>query len=209
MSTLLDYPRIVLVVSFLLFWGAALLGAYFRKHAQPLDPDTRDDFGTVRRHLDSSRPSHRITFSMAVNRYDQRKNYEEAEANAIGTEFLRVELLPPNDAEKLQQMLKAYLKQRMLFYTTRDSQQHRDIDARTTALQNDLWSGVRDRVAAQPTPPVALVISGMNDVLNRRRSAGSLRYRIPVQACDPMALIASPAICSSVMARAAVIHFCC
>jgi hypothetical protein len=29
---------------------------------------------------------------MAVGRYDQRKNYEEEEANAIGTEFVRAEL---------------------------------------------------------------------------------------------------------------------
>jgi hypothetical protein len=27
-----------------------------------------------------------FTFSMAISRYDQRKDYEEAEANAIGTE---------------------------------------------------------------------------------------------------------------------------
>ena len=31
-----------------------------------------------------------FTFSMAIDRYDQRKNYEEAEANAIGTEYLRI-----------------------------------------------------------------------------------------------------------------------
>ena len=30
-----------------------------------------------------------FSFSMATNRYDQRKNFEEAEANAIGTELLR------------------------------------------------------------------------------------------------------------------------
>jgi hypothetical protein len=30
-----------------------------------------------------------FTFSMAISRYDQRKNYEEEEANAIGTEYLR------------------------------------------------------------------------------------------------------------------------
>ena len=35
-----------------------------------------------------------FTFSMAINRYNLRKNYEEAEANAIGTEFLRADLLP-------------------------------------------------------------------------------------------------------------------
>ncbi|WP_334397930.1 hypothetical protein [Bradyrhizobium sp. AZCC 2289] len=35
-----------------------------------------------------------FTFSMAVSRYDQRKTLEEAEANAIGTEYLRADLLP-------------------------------------------------------------------------------------------------------------------
>src|SRR5262249_34825848 len=34
-----------------------------------------------------------FTFSMAVSRYDQRKNYEEEEANAIGTEYVRADLL--------------------------------------------------------------------------------------------------------------------
>ena len=31
---------------------------------------------------------------MAISRYDQRKNYEEEEANAIGTEYVRADLLP-------------------------------------------------------------------------------------------------------------------
>ena len=39
-----------------------------------------------------------FSFSMAISRYDQRKNYEEAEANAIGTEYVRADLLPAADA---------------------------------------------------------------------------------------------------------------
>jgi hypothetical protein len=35
---------------------------------------------------------------MAISRYDLRKTYEEAEANAIGTEYLRLDFLPPADA---------------------------------------------------------------------------------------------------------------
>ena len=41
-----------------------------------------------------------FSFSMAVSRYDQRKNLEEAEANAIGTEYVRADLLPTGDATK-------------------------------------------------------------------------------------------------------------
>jgi hypothetical protein len=38
-----------------------------------------------------------FSFSMAVTRYDQRKNTEQ-EANAIGTEYVRADLLSPVDA---------------------------------------------------------------------------------------------------------------
>ena len=58
-----------------------------------------------------------FTFSMALNRYDQRKIYEEEEANAIGTEYLRAELLPAADAAKVRTLLLNYLDQRVLFYS--------------------------------------------------------------------------------------------
>ena len=57
---------------------------------------------------------------MAVSRYDQRKNYEEAEANAIGTEFVRADLLPAGYAARVRDLLKKYVDERVLFYTTRD-----------------------------------------------------------------------------------------
>ena len=53
---------------------------------------------------------------MATERYDQRKNFEEAEANAIGTELLRADLLPPDDAARVRKLLGDYLDQRILFY---------------------------------------------------------------------------------------------
>ena len=46
-----------------------------------------------------------FSFSMAIGRYDQRKNYEEAEANAIGTEYVRAGLLPAADATKVRAQL--------------------------------------------------------------------------------------------------------
>ena len=57
---------------------------------------------------------------MAIERYDQRKNYEEAEANAIGTEYVRADLLPAGETAKVQALLRDYLDQRILFYKARD-----------------------------------------------------------------------------------------
>jgi hypothetical protein len=107
-----------------------------------------------------------FTFSMAIGRYDMRKTYEEAEANAIGTEYLRATLLPASDAMRVRALLRDYLDQRVLFYRSRDEDELREINNRTSQLQNELWSAVQAPSMAQPTPPLALAVSGMNDVLN-------------------------------------------
>src|SRR5208282_5684285 len=93
-----------------------------------------------------------FSFSMAVSRYDLRKNYEEAEANAIGTEYLRADLLPAADAANVRALLRSYLDQRILFYENRDAQQLRQINATTADLQAQLWSAVRSPAGSQPTP---------------------------------------------------------
>ena len=138
-----------------------------------------------------------FSFSMAISRYDQRKNLEEAEANAIGTEYIRADLLPPADAVKVRALIRSYLDQRVLFYTTRDEQELRKIDARTAQLQAELWAAVLAPAAAQPSPIVALAVSGMNDVLNSQGYTQAAWWnRIPVAAWSLMAAIA---ICSNLL----------
>jgi hypothetical protein len=128
---------------------------------------------------------------MAVSRYDQRKNYEEEEANAIGTEYLRVNLLPPADAPKIQQTLREYLDQRIAFYEIRDSDKRRQINAETSRLQAELWSEIESSARANPTPIVALAVSGMNDVLNTQGYTQAAWWnRIPIAAWCLMFAIA-------------------
>jgi hypothetical protein len=103
---------------------------------------------------------------MADARYDQRKYFEEQEANAIGTEYVRTSLLPTADAARVRILLRRYLDQRILYYKIRDGQQLREINARTAQLQTEMWSAVATPAAAQPTPVGALILAGMNDVLN-------------------------------------------
>ncbi len=109
-----------------------------------------------------------FSFSMAVSRYDQRKNYEAEEANAIGTEHVRAALLPATHTERVRELLRQYLHQRVLFYETHNQRQLEQIDKDTPALEVELWSTVQAAAAAQPNPVMALVAQGMNDVLNTR-----------------------------------------
>lgn len=192
MNSILDSPVYVLLLSFLGLWFSALFGAFVRSHVRPLGEDVREDFAVIQAAiLTLLSLLIGFTFSMAVNRYDQRKNYEEAEANAIGTEFVRVDLLPFPDAAKVQEMLRRYLDQRVLFYTTRDARQRLQIDSKTASLQNDLWSAVKVHAIATPTPTLALVLSGMNDVLNSQGyTQAAWLYRIPGEAWNLMGIIA-------------------
>jgi hypothetical protein len=128
---------------------------------------------------------------MAISRYDQRKNLEEEEANAIGTEYLRAGLLPAADAAKVRSLRKDYLDQRIQFYAAADRVTLQPINARTGQLQNDLWSSVQAAAVAQPTPVVALAVAGMNDVLNSQGYTQAAWWnRIPVTAWTLMFAIA-------------------
>ena len=87
MNPVIDNPFAVFAIAAVVQWGAAFFGDFLRRSVRPLKKDEQEDFDTV---LTASLTLLALiigfSFSMAVSRYDQRKNYEEAEANAIGTE---------------------------------------------------------------------------------------------------------------------------
>ena len=132
-----------------------------------------------------------FTFSMAIARYDLRQTYEEAEANAIGTEFLRADLLPSKTAEGIKGLLNEYLDQRILFYSKQDKETAKKITQRTLALENAMWNELLPVARTQSTPTIALVISGMNDVINSHGYTQAAWWnRIPSAAWLLMAAIA-------------------
>ena len=167
MTNVTDYPLLVFALTFFGLSLSAWIGKSFSKRQQTLEAEVREDFSVIQAAtLTLLGLIIGFTFSMALGRYDQRKNYEEAEANAIGTEYVRADLVPAADAAKVRALLLNYLDQRVLFYSTRDEQQLRQINAQTVKLQAELWSAVRTPAVAQPEPVVALAVAGMNDVLN-------------------------------------------
>jgi hypothetical protein len=116
---------------------------------------------------------------------------EEGEANAIGTEYLRANLLSADDASRVRDLLKRYCDERVSNYMARDELRVGQIDADTAKLQADLWAVVERAAKVQPTPIVALVVSGMNDVLNAQGYMQAAWWnRIPFTAWMLLVLIA-------------------
>ncbi|HEY3617844.1 MAG TPA: hypothetical protein VGK96_13625 [Candidatus Sulfotelmatobacter sp.] len=187
-----DFPLVIFIVSLVGLWLSAQAGVFVRKKLRPVEEDERKDWATLEAAtLTLLGMIIAFSFSMAISRYDQRKNYEAEEANAIGTEYARAGFLPPRDADRIRRLLKDYLRQRVAFYETRNEDQIQQINAVTSQLETELWATIEAIAAAQPTPVAALAASGMNDVLNDRAYTQAAWWnRIPAAAWDLMISIA-------------------
>jgi hypothetical protein len=193
MIRLSDFPVSTAVISFLVLSLAVWLGASLQaRRGQEELQETREDFDmVVAASLTLLGLIIGFSFSMATSRYDQRKDFEEAEANAIGTEYVRADVLPAADAQRTRELLRKYLDQRILFYTTRDRRQLAQINARSSELQEQLWSTVETAAVGQPNVLFGLAMSGMNDVLNSQGyTEAAWRNRIPRSAWFLMSVIA-------------------
>jgi uncharacterized membrane protein len=184
MGELVDRPGLLLVVSFAGFLLAAFIGVVAQRVWSPVRATDQNELTIVQSAaLTLLGLIVGFSFSMAVSRYDQRKNLEEAEANAIGTEYARADLTPESAATAARGLLKRYLDQRILFYLTSDPDRLKQVRAETDRLGADLWALARANALAQPTPVAALVVSGVNDVLNSADyTTAAWLNRIPVPA---------------------------
>jgi hypothetical protein len=167
-KTLLNFPLVILVLTLALLWLAAWVGAIVHNKRHPVTGEAqREDFGLVQgASLTLLGLIIGFSFSMATGRYDQRKNYEEAEANAIGTEYVRADLLPADEASRVKALLREYTAQRIRFYTAGRLEDMDLIRSDTGKMQDQLWAAVAQTANSNPTPIRGLVVSGMNDVLN-------------------------------------------
>jgi hypothetical protein len=196
-KAVLDHPLVLFAISLIVLWLSVQIGAFIRRR-RPMPQDERDDFTLViNAGLTLLALIIGFSFSMAVSRYDQRKDYEEEEANAIGTEYVRTDFLPASDAANVRNLLERYLEQRISFYTTHDLYRLAQIDRETARLQSEMWTTVKSSAEAHPTPPVTLAVWGMNDVLNRQGYTQAAWWnRIPVAAWSLMVFLA---ICCSLL----------
>jgi hypothetical protein len=192
MAELVSRPLLLLVVSFVALVIAALLGVAAQRAWNPVKATDHNELAIVQSAaLTLFGLIVGFTFAMAISRYDQRKNLEEAEANAIGTEYLRVALMPDSAAASARSALKRYLDLRIQYYVTTDQGELERIGAERAKLEADLWAAMRSQSEASPTAITMLVAWGLNDVFNSTdATAAAWLDRIPPPAWSLLALIA-------------------
>lgn len=122
-----------------------------------------------------------FTFSQSLQRFDSRSEAVVEEANAIGTAWLRAQLLPDAVRGDTQALLRAYVDARVAA-STRSDVQKSEVDAlsvKTLELQNRLWDQVRRAVEIEPHPlKTGLYLQALNEVFDDfgKRDAARSRH---------------------------------
>lgn len=117
-----------------------------------------------------------FAFSGAASRFEDRRQIIVQEANAIGTAWLRLDLLPPAQQPELREMFRQYTDARIATY-----EKIPDLDAvavelnRASKLQGDIWNAARSAVqnAADPQMKI-LVLPPINDMFDMSTSRSSM-----------------------------------
>ncbi len=115
-----------------------------------------------------------FTFSGAAARFDTRRHLIVEEANAIGTAYLRLDLLPAEAQPKLRELFRRYLDARLEAYERLpDLAAARETLARSIALQDEIWSGSVEagRGAPQATMLLLPALNAMIDITTTRTVA--------------------------------------
>src|SRR5271165_6453062 len=110
-----------------------------------------------------------FSFSGAVSRYEVRRELIVQETNAIGTAYLRVDLLPEATQPQVRNDFRAYLDARLAFYKYLASDRDKASDelAHSEKLQKKIWA---ESIAAakQTSSPatLTLVVSSLNEMID-------------------------------------------
>jgi hypothetical protein len=121
-----------------------------------------------------------FTFSGAGSRYDTRRSMIVQEANAIGTAWLRLDLLPVAAQPPLREKFRNYLDARLaVFRKIPDLAAVKAEYDRANALQSDIWSLAIAACRDSGSQPVTmLLLPSLNEMFDTAtsRTAGALEH---------------------------------
>jgi hypothetical protein len=123
-----------------------------------------------------------FTLSMALSRFEARRDGAVAEATAIGTTALRARLLPaPHDRETVK-LLRDYVQLRLdLTRRPVSLQEFNDEVSRSNAIQEALWQQAK-AVAAKDNAmvPTGLFLQSLNEMIDdQEKRLAALNNRLP------------------------------
>ena len=110
-----------------------------------------------------------FTFANGISHLDQRRELIVREANAIGTAYLRLDLLPTSQQQsELRGLFREYLDTRLLVYEKLPNLDAADHELeRAAQLQQQIWSRAVAAGLSDPSQHVArLLLPALNDMID-------------------------------------------
>ena len=109
-----------------------------------------------------------FTFSGAAQRFDQRKQLVTEEANAIGTAWLRIDLLAPQAQAPLRALFREYADSRIAVYRKLPDLAAARVElARSGKLQNGIWAATAQACkAGEATAACLLMVPALNEMFD-------------------------------------------
>lgn len=110
-----------------------------------------------------------FSFSGAVGRFDARRALIVDEANAIGTAYLRLDVLPAASQAPLRDLFRRYLDARLAGYRALeyDLDEARAEAARSVALQAEIWRrAVAATLDGAPSSAPVLLLPALNEMID-------------------------------------------
>lgn len=165
-----SYPYMPLWLLAILFFLALLLareaGRLLRARL-PLSEDTKDDAFAMTSVLGLLALLVGFTFSIALSRYEARRELVVKEANAIGTTWLRMQLLDAPERARMEDVLRRYVDSRIAFGQAQGAAAETQAYARSEALQEELWTSLMAAIAPfRDTPRASLLVSTTNESID-------------------------------------------
>jgi hypothetical protein len=109
-----------------------------------------------------------FTFSGAVSRFEARRQVIVQEANAIGTAYLRLDLLPAGTQPKLREDFRNYVDARLSVYKKLPNFKAANAElARSAAVQEEIWEQAIAGCKEVNSPSVtSLMLSSLNEMID-------------------------------------------
>jgi hypothetical protein len=123
-----------------------------------------------------------FTFSMALSRYDARRDAVLQEATAIGTTALRARLLPAPYSTEALSLLREYMQIRLDLANSDPTAMEMDAALdRSNTIQEQLWQKLNDIIADNDAMvPTGLYVNTLNEMIDdQERRLTALRNQVP------------------------------
>jgi hypothetical protein len=135
-----------------------------------------------------------FTFSMAIARYESRKNLVIREANALGTALLRARLVEPGEGKAIREGLREYLRGRLRGPNGSDE---------TNRAQEAIWQAATRLTERDRSAVASSLIGALNEAFDLRAEADFMaNNRVPEAVFLVIVLVAAAGLAAQDHGRA-------